>query len=64
MPTVKEIVSEAIKQKAVSVRQVTQHAKRVYPEMKITDKDVNDYLYCEAYGDDFERCQRINNIYG
>lgn len=60
--TVQEIVKQALQNKLVNVKQIHSFSKRVYPEVPIQEKDINNFLYGEYYGEDFERCQRINDM--
>jgi len=60
MITVADIVKNATQDKPINIKQIHNFARRKYPEIKITSKDIRGYLFNEYYDEDYEKCVRIN----
>lgn len=48
---IQELIQQALKNKPVSVRQISKFAKETYGGITISEKAINEYLYGEAYED-------------
>jgi len=62
-PTIAAVVKEVSKNKPVSVNKMTQDINSKYPELAVTRKDLNNFLYGEYWDEDYERCVNIKNFY-
>lgn len=61
--TIASVVKEVKQQKPVNIRQMKQLIDVKYPDNNISEKELNNYLYSEYYGEDYERDMRIKTFY-
>jgi hypothetical protein len=62
-PTIASVVKKVAKRKPVNVDKMVQDINKQYPELGMTKKELNNFLYSEYYGEDYERCVNIKNFY-
>lgn len=62
-PTIASVVKEVAKNKPVNISQMKKDIDSKYPELGITKKELNNFIYGEYYDEDYERCLNIKNFY-
>lgn len=62
-PTIASVVKEVKRKKPINVSQMKRHIDSQYPELGITEKALNEYLYSENYDNTlYGSCERIERI--
>ena len=59
-PTIASVVKEVTKNKPINVRRMAQDINRQYPDLCITEKKLNEFLYNEYYDNTlYGSCERF-----
>lgn len=62
-PTIASVVQEVSKNKPVSIKRMVQDINNQYPELGVSEKCINQFLYNEAYNNTlYGSCERFEKV--